>query len=446
VELLEAREVPAVGVLSGTTLTIDGTGAAENITARVAGGKVAFSGVTIRDGRRYTDAVPLSALRAVVVRAGGGDDVVDLSALNVPAQIWGGTGNDQLTGGSNRDTIRGDLGNDYIRGNGGNDSLFGGEGNDVIFGGAGADFISGDPGDDRLDGEAGDDKVNGGEGRDTLSGGAGADLLSGHGYGTGRPDTAANFDVFYDVFSTSTSTASNADAAAPVRAAEFNKTGLSAALAALSAQDVRAAVKAVGGQTYEVTLKGDKRTVRVTFNGSWTDGEPAPVGATTAGLWPLLLFRARMQTFGLNPATFRTAADWAKADAATKGKLFDPADVFRQITGRTPRAAAAALLDLAAVRSQLAQGKVAVAVAYTNAKTPQNGRGIMSGVTYAVRQVFQSADGRKWVQLYNPLGTDTLTGKRVDNNPYLPKGDDGLITVTWDEFRKTSNFAKVVTA
>lgn len=446
-ETLEAREVPATGVLSGTTLTIEGTDDADSIVARVSGKTVSFSGVTIRDGRRYTDTLPLSNLRSVIVRARGGNDVVNLAALEIPTQAWGGAGNDQLIGGSNRDTFYGEGGTDYLRGNGGNDWLVGGEGNDAVYGGAGDDFITGDPGSDRLYGDGGNDRVSGGEGRDTLSGGNGTDRLDGHGYGTGRANTLANFDVFYDDF-TYAKPLGNADsgAAAPVRKGEFNQTGLLAVFSALNASDIRNAVKSLGGRNYEVTLKGDNRKEKVYFDGSWTDNDPSPVGTSTAEFWPILLFRARLQSFGINPSVFRTDAEWTKLNTDRNGKLFDSADALRQFTGRTVRSASGSQLDFGSMQTLLSQGKVAVAVAYTDFMKPTNSQGIMSGITYAVRQVFQSVDGRKWVQLYNPLGTDTQTGKRVDNNPYLPKGDDGLITVTWDEFRKTSNFAKVVTA
>jgi len=49
-------------------------------------------------------------------------------------QIWGGTGNDQLTGEGQDDVLIGDAGND---------SLFGGQGADVLTGGLGNDHLSG---------------------------------------------------------------------------------------------------------------------------------------------------------------------------------------------------------------------------------------------------------------------------------------------------------------
>ena len=85
-------------------------------------------------------------------------------------------------------------------------------------------------------------------------------------------------------------------------------------------------------------------------------------------------------------------------------------------------------------------------MAYNGPAFAVNRAGISAGVTYSIRQVFTDVKGQKWVQLYNPQGVDTVTGKRVDNNPYLPKGNDGLITLSWNDFRKGTNFSKVVFA
>ncbi|WP_020468609.1 hypothetical protein [Zavarzinella formosa] len=448
-EPLEGREVPAAmtGVLSGTTLTIEGTESSDTIVARVQSGQVSFSGVTIRDGRRFTDTIPLKSLQSLVVRAQGGNDVVNVSALNIPTQIWGGNGNDQITGGSNRDTIYGDPGNDTIRGNAGNDWLVGGEGNDVIYGGVGDDWITGDPGNDHLYGEAGNDRISGGDGRDTLSGGAGTDQLDGSGFGTGLSNSAANFDVYQDDFSTAAAI-SNSDTAQPqpVKKGDFNQTGMLAVFSALSATDIRNSIKSLGGRQYQVTLKGDNKTVKVEFDGTWTDNDPSPIATSTAEFWPILLFRARLQSFGINPTQYYTDAQWTKMNTDSKGKLFDPADALRQFTGRTVSTKSGSQLDFATVQLLLSQKHAGVAVAYSGPVNQVNSTGITAGISYSIRQVIVDPTGRKWIQLYNPQGVDTQTGKRVDNNPYMPKGNDGLITLSWDDFRKTTNFSKVVFA
>ena len=444
-ESLESREVPATGVLSGSTLTINGTGGSDTIVARVSNGQVSFSGVVIRDGRRFTDSVRISSLQSLVVLAGGGNDSVNVASVNVPTMIFGGAGNDQLIGGPNRDTIYGDAGNDTIRGGASNDWLVGGEGADVMFGGAGNDWMTGDPGYDRLNGDAGNDTINGGEGRDTLAGGAGTDQLDGNGFAIGRANTEANFDVYTDDFVYS-KPISNTDTTQPVSKGDFNQTGLTAVFSALNATDIRNAITSLGGREYAVKLRGDNRSIRVSFNGSWNDNDPSPVATSTSEFWPILLFRARLKSFGIDPATYRTDADWKKINAGTGNKLFDPADALRQFTGRSTTTRSAAQVDFNALQLQLSQKKAAVAVAYNGPAFAVNRAGISAGVTYSIRQVFTDVKGQKWVQLYNPQGVDTVTGKRVDNNPYLPKGNDGLITLSWNDFRKGTNFSKVVFA
>ena len=61
------------------------------------------------------------------------------------------------------------------------DDLYGDTGNDDISGGAGADYLYGYGGDDNLKGGAGDDWIAGGKGDDRIVGGAGNDTLYGNG-------------------------------------------------------------------------------------------------------------------------------------------------------------------------------------------------------------------------------------------------------------------------
>lgn len=132
-------------------------------------------------------------------------------------QIYGTSGNDNLSGGGGHDIIIGRAGNDVLNGGDGNDTLRGGAGNDIIDGGNGIDLIDfsdassavnftivqsssataasapglgtdsyrniegviGSAFDDLLTGSAGADVIIGGAGNDTLSGGVGTDTLSG---------------------------------------------------------------------------------------------------------------------------------------------------------------------------------------------------------------------------------------------------------------------------
>ena len=89
---------------------------------------------------------------------------------NLPSNIYGGAGIDQLFGGSNVDWLYGDEGNDTLKGNGGNDVLWGGTENDSLYGNAGADYLYGEDGDDTMIGGGGDDYLSGGNGQNWMAG------------------------------------------------------------------------------------------------------------------------------------------------------------------------------------------------------------------------------------------------------------------------------------
>ena len=105
--------------------------------------------------------------------------IVDAS-LSVPAQLTGGTGNDNLQGGAGDDTLLGGAGDDALTGDAGADVQQAGAGHDKLDGGAGVDLLLGGEGDDSL--KAGDladaAELEAATG-DILSGGAGDDDLKG---------------------------------------------------------------------------------------------------------------------------------------------------------------------------------------------------------------------------------------------------------------------------
>lgn len=82
-----------------------------------------------------------SIARVVVYAQAGNDNVFVASNVRVPAEIYGGAGNDRLQGGG---------GANLLVGGDGNDVLLGGPGRDVLIGGAGADRLVGNAGDDLL--------------------------------------------------------------------------------------------------------------------------------------------------------------------------------------------------------------------------------------------------------------------------------------------------------
>lgn len=118
--------------------------------------------------------------------------------------LYGGDGQDTLVGGGDWDILDGGAGNDALSGGDGPDDLYGGDGHDVLdggagynllFGGEGNDLLQGGPEWDDLYGEAGDDTLLGGDDWDILDGGEGDDLLNGQ---DGPDDTygGAGADTF----------------------------------------------------------------------------------------------------------------------------------------------------------------------------------------------------------------------------------------------------------
>lgn len=85
-------------------------------------------------------------VRTVFVRAGAGNDAVNLAALPVQATatVFAGAGNDRITGGRGHDVLFGDRGNDTATGGAGHDLIVGGAGRDRLVGSAGNDLLIAD--------------------------------------------------------------------------------------------------------------------------------------------------------------------------------------------------------------------------------------------------------------------------------------------------------------
>jgi Ca2+-binding RTX toxin-like protein len=119
--------------------------------------------------------------------AGDGNDVITLAdgpsktggkmVFDIPADLRGGPGDDELTGSMANDTLVGGDGHDKLTGRDGVNTIYGdnvddtGTGNDVIDSGSGNDFLYGGNGDDRISAGPGADKIVGGDGHDNIDGG-----------------------------------------------------------------------------------------------------------------------------------------------------------------------------------------------------------------------------------------------------------------------------------
>jgi hypothetical protein len=93
----------------------------------------------------FGDAARVSLIREV--RAGAGDDVVDMTTFRYESELAGmtargGDGDDVLWGAAGGNKLFGDAGNDLISGGTGDDLIAGGAGNDTLAGGGGSDTFT----------------------------------------------------------------------------------------------------------------------------------------------------------------------------------------------------------------------------------------------------------------------------------------------------------------
>lgn len=121
-EALERRRLLTTASLVGTTLTITGDAAADNISISVSSGNLVVTDSTDSPSQVYSGAE--SGVTAIIVNAGGGNDMVTVQSTVPSTKLV---------------TLRGDGDNDALTGGPGNDTLEGGAGDDTLAGGAGND-------------------------------------------------------------------------------------------------------------------------------------------------------------------------------------------------------------------------------------------------------------------------------------------------------------------
>lgn len=243
--------------LSGTTVTVTGTAVGDtisvsegaNLTVTMNGVDYSFTPAQVTalniNANAGNDTVTINSLNSgtlLYVNGGDGNDTISVNAaVNVPATLIGGNGDDAITGGSGNDGIQGGLGSNTLSGGGGNDSyiftprtvagtdldtvnagtggnsltfsgftdnlvvnlqtsaiqtvdsamgyriklqgnltsVMGGSGNDVLTGNATiGTYLGGGAGNDTLTGGSGNDAFSGGVGSNTFNGGTGNDSYS----------------------------------------------------------------------------------------------------------------------------------------------------------------------------------------------------------------------------------------------------------------------------
>jgi Ca2+-binding RTX toxin-like protein len=222
-ETLETRRfLSATALWRGSNLVVRGTPKADeihiNVTMIPSGGSAVvtvndeqlfaafvlnfddrFPGRYVVHARGGADRITISqeygASTPVLIRGGGGDDVMRLEAMGgFEAKVWGNAGDDRiefapaLGGFSMPTTIHGGSGDDVITfpavvkesdvetasanlfGDGGDDVLIGGDASDRLVGGRGNDTLRGRDGNDMLIGGRGTDELDGGDGEDVERG------------------------------------------------------------------------------------------------------------------------------------------------------------------------------------------------------------------------------------------------------------------------------------
>jgi Ca2+-binding RTX toxin-like protein len=119
-------------------------------------------------------------VRKIVADAGAGNDIIIIRPdVFLPAEIYGGEGDDKILPGSGPVTLHGGPGNDDLAGNDNDSTIYGDDGDDLISGGAGNDLLDAGAGKDTVFGNDGNDQMLGGDGIDALMGGSGDDTLDG---------------------------------------------------------------------------------------------------------------------------------------------------------------------------------------------------------------------------------------------------------------------------
>lgn len=136
---------------------VSGTSGNDAVTIAMSAGVISVTGLPAQITIAHAD-----TFDALQVTAASGNDVINggtLPAAALSLDMFGESGNDNLTGGAGKDFLSGGIDNDTMNGGGGNDWLESGSGNDSLIGGLGDDVLIGHSGNDTIVGGAGNDWV-----------------------------------------------------------------------------------------------------------------------------------------------------------------------------------------------------------------------------------------------------------------------------------------------
>lgn len=183
--LIGTAFAPGARITSNGTLLVEGSELSEEINLFGGSGDRVITQIN-----GVTQSFRASKIKRIIVTAGDGNDVINLTTTAGRSQlVSGGFGNDSITGNGRGNYFDAVTGNDTLIGLGGDDTLLGGDEDDRIVGGSGNDSVLPGFGADQVFGESGDDTIFGGDGKDLLNGGSGFDTAT---YRAG--DTLASID------------------------------------------------------------------------------------------------------------------------------------------------------------------------------------------------------------------------------------------------------------
>lgn len=392
-ELLERRDLPTTAMLSGGYLYITSTTSHNFITVAQNNGRLSVAGTSITVGKAAQSSVSTSQVNEVVVYAYGGNDVVNLRPTAATTVTL----------------------NSYI---------YVADGYNQVYGGTGSNYIVAD--------SAGHNSLNGNTGTDYLAAGSPTDSLNGGG----------GFDWYYQPFNAS-SPFVGGEQVSNVKQGESPSCQTDAALAEAVQQGYNFAnnIHYLGSDEYRVTLYGGKQSEIVDFNGWYNSQDPVPT--VTGEFWTILMYRARLESLGINPTASYSESQWDNFNSNDNGSLYSVGASIYAFTGQQATYVSLSQVSPGTLQNDLSRGDLVVVSSAPG--TGATSDGIIRDHAYAVLSVYYQ--GGMWkVQLYNPWGFDGLNGKTIESLSGKPATNLGFITVSWSQFANTNNFEAVTVA